>query len=301
MNIDRLVTNLSATQGGAIRAVQALACGMTIDQVRYRVRIGRWSKLGRGAYLITPMRSVQDHLRAAVASLPGAVVSHESAAEFHGLSYVQTGLATVLVHSQTTHEFPGVIVRRCHDLLPEDTEPLQGLPVTTVPRTIVDLAAIVSARNLEAVLDDAVAAQKVSMEAVAEVAAAVGRSGKPGTRKLREVLDSRLGPEHRGTLLERKGNALLLTIDADHLIFECPIPWRPDKRFDAAYPDGQLAIEWDSRRWHLQASAFDRDRARDREAIVNGWRVLRFTWEDVTERPEEVVATVRRALQLVPA
>ena len=170
-----------------------------------------------------------------------------------------------------------------------------------MPRTIVDLAAIVSGRNFEVILDDAVAAQKVSMEAVAEVAAAVGRSGKPGTKKIREVLDSRLGPEHRGTLLERKGNALLLTIHEGNAVFEYPVPWRPENRFDAAYPESRLAIEWDSRRWHMQASAFDRDRVRDREAIVNGWRVLRFTWADVTERPEEVVATVRRALQLVPA
>ena len=278
---------------------QALACGMTRDQVRYRVRIGRWSKLGRGKYLVTAMRSTEDRLRAAIATLPGAVVSHESAGELHGLAYVQQGLATVMVHSQTTHEFPGVIVRRSHDLAPDQIRSIDELPVTTAPRTIVDLAAVVSRRHLAAILDDAVAAKLASVPAVAEVALVVGRSGKPGTKNLRTVLYERLGTGLIGTPLENKGNALLLTIEEATPEFEYPIPWRPEHRFDAAYPSERLAIEWDSLRWHLQESAFNRDRVRDREAIVHGWRILRFTWKDVTERPDEVVATIRKALALV--
>jgi hypothetical protein len=227
------------------------------------------------------------------------VVSHESAAEIHGLSYVQRGLATVTVHSQTTHEFPGVIVHRSHDIAVDQVASIDGLRVTKVSRTIVDLAAAVSRRNLAAILDDAVAAGLVTVPAVAEVALVVGRSGKPGTKNLRTVLEERLGLGLVGTPLENKGNALLLSIDEATPRFEYPIPWRPERRFDAAYPANQLAIEWDSLRWHLQPSAFDSDRARDREAIVNGWRVLRFTWIDVTERPDEVVATVRQALALV--
>jgi Transcriptional regulator, AbiEi antitoxin len=298
MNPERLVTELSSVQGGAIRMDQALECGMTPDQLRYRVRSGRWSKLGKGVFLVTAMRTVDDRLRAATATLPGAVVAHEAAAERHGLSYVEKGLATVLVHSQTTHEFPGVVVRRCHDLFPEHLTELAGMPATTVPRTIVDMAAHVSKRNLEAILDDAVADQKVTVQDVADVVATIGRSGKPGTKRLREVLESRLGEEYSGTALERKGNALLFTIEEISPAIEYPIPWRPEHRFDAAYPGQMLAIEWDSLRWHLQVAAFARDRARDREAILHGWRVLRFTWEDVTERPEVVIAAVRAALGL---
>ncbi len=297
MNVDRLVNNLSSSQGGAIRLEQALQTGMTRHQVKHRLQTGRWSKLGRGSYLVSAMTTTEDHLRAAIATLPGAVVSHEAAAELHGLSYVQRGLATVLVHSQTTHKFQGVIIRRCHDLEPQHVEPIIRLPVTTIARTIVDLAAVVTERNLTAVLDDALAAKLVSVERVAGVAAEVGRSGKPGTKNLRLVLDARLGPGLNGSPLERKGNELLLSADLGALEFEYAIPWRPEHRFDAAYPANLLAIEWDSRRWHTQASTFDRDRLRDREAVIHGWRVLRFTWRDVTERPDEVVTTVRRALE----
>jgi hypothetical protein len=128
MNAERLVGEISSSQGGAIRLEQALEAGMTRDQVWHRLRSGQWSKLGRGSYLLTAMQSPEDRLRAAVATLPGAVVSHESAAETHGLSYVQRGLATVTVHSQTTHEFPGVIVHRCHDIATDQIGSIDGLP-----------------------------------------------------------------------------------------------------------------------------------------------------------------------------
>ncbi len=298
MNVDRLVSEISSAQGGAVRLEQVLDTGMTRDQVWHRLRSGRWSRLGRGSYLVTEMTSRDDRLRAAIATLPAAVVSHESAGELHHMSYLPIGLATVTVHTQTTHEFPDVVVRRSHDLIPDQVVSIGELPVTTAPRTIVDLAAIVSRKNLEAILDDAVAAQLVGVSAVAEVASVVGRSGKPGTKNLRAVLEERLGLALIGTPLERRGNKLLLSIDGPSLRFEYQIPWRPEHRFDAAYPTKQLAIEWDSRRWHLQPSAFDRDRERDREAIIHGWRVLRFTWADVTERPDEVVATVRQALAI---
>ena len=296
MNADRIIQEVSAQQGGAIRIEQVLAVGMTRGQIGHRHRTGRWSKLTRGSYLVTAMATVEDRIRAAVAALPGAVVSHESAAETHGRSYVERGLATVLVHSQTTHVFPGVIVRRCHDLKEEHVADERDLPTTTLPRTIVDLAAIVTERNLAAIVDDAVTARLTTIEAIATVARDVGRSGKPGTLNTRKVLEERSGPGLRGTGLERRGNSLLLEIAEATPEFEYPIPWRPEKRFDAAYPEHRLAIEWDSRRWHTQEAAFQRDRDRDRQAVLHGWRFLRFTWDDVTERPHDVIATVRAAI-----
>ncbi|MGI9585612.1 MAG: endonuclease domain-containing protein, partial [Acidimicrobiia bacterium] len=95
--------------------------------------------------------------------------------------------------------------------------------------------------------------------------------------------------------LESMGNEVLRSSGVDGFTTEYPIPWSPTHRFDVAFPDAELAVEWDSRRWHSQAQAFDSDRFRDRSAILHGWRVLRFTWTDVNRQPDLVLRTVQSA------
>jgi hypothetical protein len=235
-------------------------------------------------------------VRAAVAALPNAVVSHDSAAELHDLQKLKRGVATVLVHSRTTHVFPGVTVHRCHDLVDEHIAEVSCLPITTIARTIVDLSPLLTRRHLAAVLESAVADQRVAIDEVARVVDQVGRRGKPGIKKIRSILDDR-GPGIRsGSPLERRGAEVLRVGGLSEPRLEFPIPWDPNRRFDVAFPGERLAIEWDSRRWHELVDAFSRDRERDRQALLHGWRVVRFTWCDVTEHPEEVVDTVRRLL-----
>ncbi|MBW3667252.1 MAG: endonuclease domain-containing protein, partial [Actinobacteria bacterium] len=65
---------------------------------------------------------------------------------------------------------------------------------------------------------------------------------------------------------------------------------------DDAYPEAKLAIEWDSRAWHLQRAAMEADRRRDRIAAMHGWLVIRVTWQDIKERPDEVIAAVGQLL-----
>ncbi len=301
MSPDRIANGIAARQGGTIRSDQAFACGFTRGQIDQRVKDGRWEPIGRFGYRIFEMPGSMNLVRAAVATLPDAVVSHDTAAEIHGLSKLRRGVASVLVHSRTTHAFPGVAVHRCHDLLDEHFVEISDLPVTTVPRTIVDLAPFLTARHLTAVLASAVTEQHVTAEAVQNVVSQVARRGKPGIQKIRRILDEReLGPRD-GTPLERKGAEVLRAGGLPVPRFEYPIPWDPARRFDAAYPKGHLAIEWDSRRWHELVEAFARDRQRDREAMLHGWRLVRFTWVDVTRHQRDVVETVRQLLIAGPA
>ena len=177
-------------------------------------------------------------------------------------------------------------------------EKIGGIPTTTLARTIVDLASIVRRNRLEWLIDDAVAARRVNLSEVQETLESVARKGKPGVRSLRAILDDRLGDPHSMSVLERMGRSLLLSGGIRGFTTEYPVPWSPERRFDVAFARRHLAIEWDSRRWHLQASAFRVDRERDRAAIVHGWRVLRFTWDDVVRRPDHVLDTVHAALQV---
>ena len=65
---------------------------------------------------------------------------------------------------------------------------------------------------------------------------------------------------------------------------------------DVAFPENFVAVEIDGRAHHSAAAAFERDRWRQNELVLAGWRVLRFTWEMVTNDPGTVLATVRQAL-----
>jgi hypothetical protein len=118
MDTERQINQLAAAQGGIVRTEQALECGMSARQVQYRVQTGTWARLFRGVFRIFDMADTRDRLRAAVAALPTATVSHQSAAEIHAIPSVRRGLAVVTVHTQTTHAFPAVKVHRNHDLDP---------------------------------------------------------------------------------------------------------------------------------------------------------------------------------------
>lgn len=296
MNADRVVNTIAARQGGAIRNDQAFECGLTRGQIDQRVRDGRWRPLGRFGYLIIEMSGAMNLVRAAVATLPNAVVSHDAAAEMHDLPKLRRGIATVTVHSRTTHVFPDVIVHRCHDLLEEHIVEVSDLPVTSIPRTIVDLSPYLTSRHLTAILASVVADRRVRTDEVQAVVDQIARRGKPGIQKIRWILAERDSGPRDGTPLERAGAKVLRSRGIPEPRFEFPLPWDPRRRFDAAFPDACLAIEWDSRRWHEMVEAFARDRERDREALLHGWRIVRFTWVDVTRQPDEVADTVRRLL-----
>ena len=203
MNADHAAVDLSARQGGFLRRDQALEFGLTRHQISHRVKEGRWQRIGKYGYLLMDMTQPIDRVRAAVAGLPSAVASHQAAAELHLIPRVPRGIAVVSVHSQTTHVFPGVVVRRNHDLAPEDVVELEQLPTTSVARTIIDLASVVSERHLAAIVDNVLATQQVSIGELVSVRDRVARRGKPGITSLRAVLDDRAPGPGRGTTLER--------------------------------------------------------------------------------------------------
>ena len=239
------------------------------------------------------MESQIDRVRAAIAVLPSAVVSHSSAAFFHGIGSAPKLPPTVTVHSSTTHQFPGVLVVRCRDLVEAHITRRSGVPVTTPARTIVDLAARLPIVHVESILDDAVAARLTTVALVSDVLSAVARRGKPGVATMRAVLEDRTAGEHPRSVLEARTHRLLSGAGIRNYVTEFPIPWSPRQRFDIAFIDEMVAVELDSRRWHQQSNAFQSDRNRDRDAVVNGWRLLRFTWSDVHERPHHVLRTIR--------
>lgn len=297
MRIDRQARAVAVKQGGVILRSQALDLGFTIEQIRHRLAVSDWIRLTDGSYRVLDMREPQHRLRAAVVVLPGAVVSHQSAGEIHGFPRVPEGHAVVMVHASTTHVLEGVTVHRTRDLRADHVVSLGELPVTSRERTIVDLAGVLHRRHLAELVDDCLAGGYVTLHGLAATFEVVGRRGKKGTAALRAIIDDRLGDTAvSGSAMERRAMALLLAAGLPRPRVEFPFPWDAGRRFDMAYPDRKVAIEWDSRRWHTRYEDFDRDRHRDREAIVHGWVVLRFTWDDLDRRPHEIVDVLRRVV-----
>ena len=253
--------------------------------------------MARGVYRLAAPSDRRNLLRSVLASWPGAVASHESAAVLHEFPYVRSNKVVASHHSRTTHRFPGVEIRRTHDLDAWHVTSVDGMRTTTIARTVVDLARDRGPRLIGRIMDGLIAEGRVELFEIEAVVESVARRGKPGMRTMRSALAKRTGETGNGSVLEQRGRRLLAEVGLPAPVAEYPIPWSVGRRFDDAYPEAKLAIEWDSRKYHGQLAAFEADRARDRDAAINGWTVLRFTWDDVTRHPRRVVESVSLLLE----
>ena len=301
--VDGLVADLARRQGGVFARWQVLALGVTATVITSRLQAGRWVQLAAGVYSMPgmPFSWRRSLMAACLEAGPDAVASHESAAALHGLAtFVPGPVVVMLAHGDHQHVRLGRL-RQSTDLRPHHRTTVGGIPVTTVARTLVDLAAVVRPGRLRIVVEDALAAGTCTVEDVRRCHQELRRPGKRGMRSLDLVLGA-LGPGRvpAPSVLERRLRQVLRAGGLPAPAREHPSPWRQDTdgRVDFAYPAAKILIEADSRRWHTRERDFEVDRRRDREAQLAGWDVYRFTWHDLRTDPEDVVATVRRALAL---
>lgn len=298
MTPEAAVRRVSEEQFGTITRSQVLASGMTEWSIRRQLASGAWSRLEAGVYQVHGAPSALARMAAATVALP-AVVSHEAAAELHRLGWVERGRAVVTVPHRMSNRFSGVQIHESTDLAVHHITSVQGLPVTTIPRTLFDLAGGTGVALLRRLVEDAISARKTSSSEIRSVFHDLGRRGRPGTARFRVIVDALepgfVAPESE---LERKVIDLLDMAGLPPPTRQLKMTWRTevDGRVDLAYPDKRLIIECDGRRWHTATEAFERDRRRDNLAQLSGWRVLRFTWTDVTRRALVVVDQVRSAL-----
>lgn len=297
-SIDRWAARTAAAQHGVIARGQVLAAGGTDTVIRVRLRSGRWERHRPGVYRLagSPDGHFQRLWSAHLAAGRRSVVSHEAAGALHRLAGLQRGPIVLTLPHPEHARLPGATVHQISDLEPCWVWRLDGLPVTTSARTVVDLAALLSRPRLERVLDDGLAARRLSLASIASCLFQVLRPGKRGLPTLATMLDER-GPGHvpPASELERLLFAALTCAGLPEPRRQFALPGRQavHGRVDAAYPDARLILEADGRRWHSRQADFARDRQRDNEAARAGWQTLRFTWEELVDEPHEVGATVR--------
>jgi hypothetical protein len=229
---------------------------------------------------------------AAILALGGDVyLSHHSAADAFGMRKSASGIVHVTVRGRNGRKrHAGVRVHRPLVLPDDQVTTLRGMPITTPARTLLDLSAA-GTRNLEKVLDHAEQQRLIDF---AELRALVERyPGRPGTRSLKAQLARYRGPIDARSELERLVYKLCDVHGLPLPQVNCSIEGRVR---DFYWPYCRLVVEADSYGWHRSPGALNDDRERDVELTLAGYRVLRFTYEQITERPAWVIASIVAAL-----
>jgi very-short-patch-repair endonuclease len=294
---DAAIAVLAATQAGVVSTRQLLAAGLTKDAVYTRVRAGRLHRVHPGVYVVgVPRLTPTGRHWAAILARGGpgqAALSHRSAAGVWDLLDAGWGPVDVTTRRQSVPA-PGIRTHRSRTLdWATDITTLNGLPLTTVARTLIDLADVLTPYQLERVIHRAA---HLNLLDVAAINPPPGRRSRALTAALHTLADD----EPRITTNDLEEAMLALVHRANLPAPRCQVPLL-DGRYTADFfwPDHDLVAETDGGD-HLRRPRYEHDRERDALMLLAGYRVVRFTWRQLTERPDYVVATLR-ALLLSPA
>lgn len=292
------------TQHGVFARAHAMECGLTDAMIRTRVAAGRWERLHPGVYRLTGSQPTwrQRLLAVCFAWGPGACASHRSAAILRRLAGFAGNAIELIVPRDRRRCGPPGIVHRPRSLPAVDVEIVDAIPVTTVARTLLDVAGLVPRDVLEEALDDALQRGLVSLPRLRWRLEDVGGRGTPGTAQLRELVEAGSAHGVPKSVFETR----LLRVLRDNGLpeperqYEIRNVGRVVARVDFAYPDARLAIEADSYRWHAGRRAFERDLARRNAITALHWRLFHATWRDLAD-PRRIIGEVTAALGLSPS
>jgi very-short-patch-repair endonuclease/predicted transcriptional regulator of viral defense system len=301
MRVDIAISEIAASQHGLVTRAQLLAAGHRANAIHRRVLRGYLRPLQRGVYQVGPVAAPLGRIMAAVlassggrgAARAGAVVSHHTAAGLRRLQSPKPAAepVDVLVPGMARGRRPGVRAHRVDRLEADETALLEGIPVTTAARTLLDLAAGITTRELERLVAHA---DREGLATHAELALLVERHARRrGAAALLRILGAQGGPQLTRSEAESQLLALVrrarLTPPAVNVRvagYEVDFLWHVER----------LVVEVDGFAFHSSARAFERDRRRDAALTAAGFRVLRVTWRQIVGEPELLLATLVQAL-----
>ena len=289
-NPDRVIAEFAERQHGVVARGQLLRSGVSAKAINGRVARGQLRVLHRGVFQLGPIAAARAREMAAhLACGPDSLVSHRSAAVLWQLlpAPEQPQPIEILMRARERRR-PGIVVRRTVTLHKNEVAKLDGIPLTTVVRTIFDLAATASAREVEQAIAQALSQRLASR---AQLERKLEGYGGRGAARLRALLDgeaalTRSQAEERLLGLIRKAklpqpgtNVRIAGLEVDFL-------WR----------DARLVVEVDGYAFHADAVAFEKDRQRDLALTSIGLRVVRITWKQLVQEPEAVLVRLAQSL-----
>ena len=296
--IDRDVAELAGSQHGVVTAAQLVDLGLGERAVRARSEAGKLHRVRRGVYAVGhPLLTPKSRMMSAVLACgAGAFISHRSAGALWGIGPAGHTAIDVSSPRRSGRGHDGIAVHRASEDDAGDLVEVDGIPCASVARTLLGLASVVGRPAFERAVGRAETLGLLDRREVEAVVA--GSGGRPGVRLIRSLL-SELRPEPAFTRSELERRFLALCRRRR-------LP-RPAANLWVALADGgmevdflwaapRLVAELDGHRAHGTRRAFERDRRRDQLLAAAGYRVVRFTWRQVVERPHEVTETLRSLL-----
>jgi very-short-patch-repair endonuclease len=288
--VEALLAVLATGRKGVVTRRELLAAGLSAREIERRIENGSLIVEFRGVYRVghrAPSAEAM-YLAAVRACGDGALLSGRSAAYVLGLLKTRHP-SPPEVTARTERRVAGIRVRRSPRICREYASRWSGIPVTTVPRTLVDLAGALHVDDLARACHEAGVLHRTSPSDVEQVLA--DQPNVVGARKLRKVLRG----DGRVTLsvLERR---FLKLLRANSL----PLPETNRRvgtyRVDCRWPEHRLTVELDSYRYHASRHAWEQDRRREREARARGDEFRRYTYGDVFEAQGPMLTELRALL-----
>lgn len=291
------VAELAKRQHGVVARRQLAAAGLSDERIKSRIRRGHLHRIHRGVYAVGHARlSIETRwMAAALACGSGAVLSHRSAGRLWRLLRTWSGPIDV-TRSAGWRAPAGIVVHRS-PLARDEWTVVDGIPVTGLSRTLLDLAAVLSKRQLERAMNEAEVLRLTDVVSVPDLLERYPR--RQGTVALRAILtdeNAMSGPtvndfeEAFAALIEEHGlprprfNADLF-VRGRHFNADC------------LWQEAQLIVELDGGAVHRTPRAFEEDRKRDRALTAAGWCTIRVTWRQLKDDPAGVVDDVQLALR----
>jgi hypothetical protein len=287
--VEQRAALVAARAHGVVTRVELLKSGITRHEIEHRLRTGSIIAVFPGVYRVGHRApSPEAHYMAAVkAAGEGGVLSGLAAAWAWGL--IRTGPPLPDVTCPTERRISGIRTRRSRRLDSLETTRWKRIPITTVPRTLVDLPSLLSFEDLTTAVHEADVRHHTRPEHIEAVLHRYPNA--KGATTLRAIA---LG-DHPTLLskLERYFRALLRTN-----ALELPQTNRKEGAhyIDCRWPEHRLTVELDSYRFHRSRHAWEQDRERERAARARGDEFRRYTWRDVVEEPTPTVADLRALL-----
>jgi hypothetical protein len=287
--VEGVLARLAFSAFGLVNRPQLLAAGVTSPEIRSRLKSGALLPEHRGVYRVghRAPSTESTYLGAVWACGSRALLKGRPAGHLLGLTNGPAPPPEVM--APVLRRVRGVNTSRYRVLHPGDATVWRGIPVTSVARTLVDLAAVLSGEDLARACHEAGVKHRTTPAHVEAVLKR--RPNSKGASKLRAIMHGDI--QVSLSELERRFRKLLRRAGL-------PVPdmnkVASERRVDGRWPDHRLTVELNSYRYHNSRHAWETDYERAREAYARGDEFRQYTWRDVFEDPARMMAELRGLL-----